>query len=405
MKENFIMRVLSLDVDGFRSLRHIANWQPGALNVLIGPNGTGKSNVLRVLELAAESAQGHLGRYIQTNGGMEPLVWDGSAEAIRFRAKCSPADQTRDKTRDSLTYELKLERIGKTGEYRIDYELLANYLKVEQGIEREPMKFLERQGLRARVFDMQNRMLTAPEENVPPGETLLSLAADPFTQNRLIPPFRAQLAAWSIYHDFHTDRDAAIRQPAVTKFDKRVSHDGQNLIPVLHTLYTNDREFKNEINVAMRAAFGGDFDELIFAPAADQRIQLRVRWRSLQREQSAADLSDGTLRFLFLLAVLASPEAAPLIAIDEPETGLHPSMLPIVAEYAVEAARRSQVIFSTHSPQFLDAFGRAKLTTTVVRWEDGETELKTFSELELREWLKEYSMGNLYLSGELEALA
>ena len=136
--------------------------------------------------------------------------------------------------------------------------------------------------------------------------------------------------------------------------------DGQNLISVLHTLYTGDRDFKNEINLAMRAAFGEDFEELVFPPAADQRVQLRVRWKSLQREQSAADLSDGTLRFLFLLAVLASPSPAPLIAIDEPETGLHPSMLPIVAEYAVDASSRTQVIFTTHSPQFLDAFRETK---------------------------------------------
>src|SRR4051794_34893648 len=82
---------------------------------------------------------------------------------------------------------------------------------------------------------------------------------------------------------------------------------------------------------AMRAAFGNDFEKLVFPPAADQRIHMRIRWRSLKREQSAADLSDGTLRFLFLLAVLANPSPPPVIAIDEPETGLHPSMFPIVA--------------------------------------------------------------------------
>ncbi|MGH9843130.1 MAG: AAA family ATPase [Blastocatellia bacterium] len=108
----------------------------------------------------------------------------------------------------------------------------------------------------------------------------------------------------------------------------------------------------------------------------------------MRREQSAADLSDGTLRFLFLLTVLGSPDAAPLIAIDEPETGLHPSMLPIVAEYAVEAAQRSQIIFTTHSPQFLDAFDRTKPTATIVSWEDGETRLQALAESELRQWLK-----------------
>ncbi len=115
--------------------------------------------------------------------------------------------------------------------------------------------------------------------------------------------------------------------------------DGQNLVSVLHTLYSMDRDFKNEVNMAMRTAFSDDFDEIVFPPAADQRIQLRLRWRSLEREQSAADLSDGTLRFLFLLAALANPSPPPLIAIDEPETGLHPSMLPIIAEYARDAAQ------------------------------------------------------------------
>ncbi len=399
------MKILSLDIEGFRSLKHITDWRPGNLNVLIGPNGSGKSNLLRVLELLAVSAQGRLSKLVQTCGGMEPLVWDGDVEAIQLKVKCSPVDSWREVAKDSLTYELRMTRIGKSGEYRIGYEMLGNYSKVEQKIEQKPYKLLERQGVQAKVFDEQQHGLVAPEENVPPMETLLSLAADPFTQNRLLPPFRAQMSAWSVYHDFHTNRDAAIRQPTVTRHEKRVQPDGQNLIPVLHTLYTNDREFKKEINAAMRAAFGPDFEELVFAPASDQRIQLRVRWKSLSREQSAADLSDGTLRFLFLLTVLSSPDPAPLIAIDEPETGLHPSMLPIVAEYAVDAARRTQVILTTHSPPFLDAFGKNVPTTTVVRWNDGMTELKTIVGDELLRWLKEYSLGALHKSGELEAMA
>ena len=126
------------------------------------------------------------------------------------------------------------------------------------------------------------------------------------------------------------------KEPHPTRMEERVDPDGQNLISVIHTLYTGDRSFKQDINSAMQAAFGDDFEELVFPPASDQRIQMRIRWRSLKREQSAAELSDGTLRFLFLLTVLASPSSAPVIAIDEPETGLHPSMLPLIAEYAVE---------------------------------------------------------------------
>ena len=131
---------------------------------------------------------------------------------------------------------------------------------------------------------------------------------------------------------------------------------------------------------------------------------MRVRWKSLKREQSTAELSDGTLRFLFLLTVLASPSPAPLIAIDEPETGLHPAMLSLVAEYAADAADRSQVIITTHSPQFLDAFAGIRPTTTIATWEHGETVLQTLNGETLDYWLKEYSLGSLFKSGELEQM-
>ena len=235
-------------------------------------------------------------------------------------------------------------------------------------------------------------------------QCLLSIASGPFIQNHYIPIFQRYIASLTIYYNVRTDKDAPIRQSTITRLEKRVDPDGQNLISVLHTLYTSDRDFKSDINSAMKAAFGDDFDELVFPPASDQRIQLRVRWKSLKREQSAADLSDGTLRFLLLLTILASPDLPPVIAIDEPETGLHPSMFPIVAEFAQDASLRSQVILATHSPQFLDAFTDAMPTTTVALWENGETILRTLPKQELEYWLKEYSLGALFRSGELEQM-
>ena len=395
------MQILDLKVEGFRSLKKVS-WEPGKLNVVIGPNGSGKSNILRLLELITTSAQGRLGKFIQNSGGMDPLVWDGSAEAISLSIKTSPLEKDRKRERDSLTYELLLSRLGQTSAYRIEHELLANYYKVVTKQSGEPFKLLLRDGQYAKIFD-DERSLIAPDEGAfSEEETLLSMASSPFIHNRHIPAFQKDLASWCIYHDIHVNKDAAIRQSAVARLEKRVDLDGQNLIPVLHTLYTTDRDFKQDVNLAMKAAFGDDFEELIFPPAADQRIQLRVRWKSLKREQSAAELSDGTLRFLFLLTVLASPSPASVVAIDEPETGLHPSMLPIVAEYAVDAAERMQVIFTTHSPQFLDAFRDKKPTTTVTRWTGGETVLKTIKDEELDYWLKEYTLGSLFRSGELE---
>jgi predicted ATPase len=187
--------------------------------------------------------------------------------------------------------------------------------------------------------------------------------------------------------------------------EDRVAADGQNLIPVLHTLYTGNRDFKRALDAAMRAAFGSDYEELVFPPAADQRIQLRLRWRSLRTEQSAANLSDGTLRFLLLVAIFASPNPGDLIALDEPETGLHPSMLPIIAELAAEAAQRTQVILSTHSADLLDAFSDVALpTTTVTSIVEGETRLSVLDGEELRRWTEQYRLGALMRSGELEGM-
>jgi len=393
------MKIKQLNIEGFRSLRKVS-WSPGALNVIIGPNGTGKSNLLRFLELISISAQGRLGKYIQSLGGMEPIVWDGVATSIRFALETTPEDGEL----GPESYELELARLGSGSSYKVEKELLINSYKLRKGIEKKPFKFLERFSKTAVIFDEKERTFTTPEEFISDEESLLSIASGPFINNHFIPPFQRGLASIAVYHDLHTNKDAPIRQPAIARMEKRVDPDGQNLISVLHTLYTGDRVFKNDINSAMHAAFGDDFEELVFPPASDQRIQLRIRWKSLKREQSAAELSDGTLRFLFLLTVLASPSPAPIIAIDEPETGLHPSMLPLVAEYAVDAATRSQVILTTHSPQFLDAFVGTMPTTTVAKWQNGETALQTLRGEELDYWLKEYSLGSLFKSGELEQI-
>jgi len=391
-----------LQIKGFRSLRDVA-WAPGSLNVIIGPNGSGKSNLLRALSLLQQSAQGGLAEAILRQGGIGPLLWDGQVQELSWSVKTDPVSPNLDEEREALTYELRLRQLGATSAYRIEYELLGNYYRRDRGEKSEPYKFLERRPGHAVTFDVQEHGLAAHEGSVPDDQSLLSLVAGPFG-NPIVLAFRDRLASWGIYHDLHVDQKAPLRQPAVARLEKRVAADGQNLIPALHTLYSSSRDFKSDVDQAMRAAFGDDFEDLTFPPAADQRVQMRLRWRSLKSAQSAADLSDGTIRFLLLLAILANPEPESLIAIDEPEVGLHPGMLPIVAEFAREAARRTQVILTTHSPQFLDAFRQEPPTTTVAHWVDGETRLSVVDGEELARWLEEYSLGALFRSGELEAM-
>lgn len=382
------MKIQELEIEGFRSLRDV-RWTPGRLNILIGPNGAGKSNLLQALELLHTAAMGKLAEQILSQGGIAPLLWDQQVHSISWTLKTGFSAE------DSFLYALTLQQLGMTSSFRIERETLQ-----------DPQTWLlERDSNRTVFLDRFGTQMEVSHDLVPETQTALSRVAVPMLVTPAASQFHKSLLRWAVYQNFRVDREASLRQAPVTRYERLVDPDGQNLIPVLHTLYTGDREFKKSVDDAMRAAFGTDYEELVFPPAADQRVQLRLRWRTLKTEQSAANLSDGTLRFLLLTTILANPEPGDLIAIDEPETGLHPSMFPVIAELATEAAQRTQVIFTSHSPQFLDAFRDEAPTTTVTEWIDGETRLSVLDGKDLQKWLAHYSLGELFRSGELEAMA
>jgi predicted ATPase len=388
------MKVVQLAARGFRSLREVS-WEPGNLNILIGPNGSGKTNLVRLLKLIARSARGKLGDFVLRAGGIAALLWDRRAEELSLKLQTTSDEAGQGQTPQGWTYSVRLVPRGREGFYQVQQE----NLKRVQGVD-----FLARGASSGQVLGDKKEWIRIKPDAAPlsPEETLLSACGGPFPRSRPVAAFRDDLAGWSIYDPLDTAPDSRIREPIVARSTSRVDEDGGNLINVLHTQYTGDRQFKEDLNAAMKAAFGDEFEELVFPPAADQRIQLRVRWKSLESEVSAADLSAGTLRFLFLITLLAMPEPPPLIAIEEPEQGLHPAMLPIVAEHAVDAALRSQVVFTTHSPHFLDAFGDTRPTTTVLECHEGQTVMETLSEERLDYWLQAYSLGKLFTSGALE---
>ncbi len=381
------MGIKELEVKGFRSLRHV-RWTPGKLNVLIGQNGSGKSNLLHTLELLKASAEGQLPEEVLREGGIAPLLWDEQTGIIDWTLKAAAGEEL-------YFYEIELQRRGNTSSYKLSKEVLkaAETALIQRGSGES--FFLDRHGI---LIDAED---TTPEDQTALPRIGFPKFTDPRTLN-----FHQFLRSWNIYHDLRVDREASIRQASVSRSEKRLRADGQNLTSVLHTLYTGSREFEYSLDAAMSAAFGPEYEKIVFQPdASDQRVQLGLRWRSLKSVQTAASLSDGTLRFLLLIAILANPDPGDLLGIDEPETGLHPRMAPVIAELAMDAAERTQVIFTTHSPQFLDAFRDDPPTTTVTELVDGETRLSVLDGDELARWLKEYSLGALFRSGQLEALA
>jgi predicted ATPase len=400
------MEITSLRIQGFRSLRDVT-WRPGKLNVIIGPNASGKTNLLRSLDLLKQSATGNLEQTVARRGGLSQMCWDGlGTKGIAWNLECSGLEigMNKESQGQQLAYELSL--IGTffpSGSYRIEHELLGDFARVKSGEKEEPFKYLERDPRHAVFFDSSERRLTPAAERIKAEETLLSQVAGLFSDHRIF-FFHQFLASLPIYHELRVGDDADVRKAAVTRREVRLSEDGQNLIPALHTLYTTDRHFKSQLNSAMRAAFGRDFDELEFPPAEDQRVQLRLHWGPLKNAHSSADLSEGTLRFLMLIAILANPQRGDLIAIDEPEGYLHPSMFPVIADLAFDAAETSQIVFTTHSPQFLDALGTKSPVTTITELVDGATQIKNLDPEELRRWLQKYTLGELFRSGELEAM-
>ncbi len=387
-----------LKVSGFRSLKDVT-WRPGRLNVIIGPNGSGKSNLLRVLEMLSESAKGKLDSFIHSEGGFSAILWDGEVDQIHTALRTEQTEERN--TASFLEYEIRIANLKKFNRYIVEEENVRQFLTSGK-LSGEVWNPLRRD---AKFSSLDLEQGAWETEDLPKTETTLSQIMSLMPVSGSVDSVRQLLLGCCVYQGIDTSKNAAIRSSIVSQYEKQISPDGQNLIQVLHTLYSGDREFKETINRVMSAAFEQEFEELTFPPASTRHIQMQLQWKSLKRSHPASDLSDGTLRFLYLVAILANPEPPSIIAIDEPETGLHPSMLPLIAELAANASLRSQVIFTTHSDQFLDAFSEAweKPTVTLAKWENGETSLSVVDGDELKNWLEDYSLGALYRSGELES--
>jgi predicted ATPase len=376
------MYVESLKISGFTSFKDV-EWKPGRLNVLIGPNGSGKSNLLRILELVSVSADGHLRDFILGRGGFPQLRWGGSAREMVLLMHTRPTP---------ITYQFVLEAVPGSASHRIESEMLAFEDEFAAGY-----RLLDRTVDQLLIWEGDNTVPVDPSRNPPEAETALS------TVSALWPhptpyEFQQYLKAWAVHRDLRVDEETGLRRSAANRKETRIAYNGHNLIPVLNTLYATDT--RETIDNSMAAAFPDDYGELVFRDTEPGRVQMYVRRKHSKREDSAMDLSDGTLRYLLLVAILATPDPPPLIAIDEPEVGLHPSMLPLVAELAAEAAERTQVILSTHSSELLDAFDEDLPFTTVFKWEEDHTELKTIGGDELKNWVKNYSLSRFAFSGE-----
>ncbi len=388
------MAIKELEINGYRSLKH-AVWKPGLLNLVVGPNGSGKSNLLQLLALISKAADGKLAKSIADAGGMVPILWDHQPGAIGWKVSMGiPATHG---NRDT-TYELSIHQIRGGSAYHIEYDSFIVWLEPGKDFETSKNAGYKRdnQGVVIQRAFVDGKITDVETPEYDKNESVLTIKK--WTH-------LSHLRSWTFHREIQVGSGSPMRRPTTTQHVTKLEAGGGNLVPVLHTLYTSNRDFKNAIDEGMRAGFGDEYDRLEFQPAAAQQIQLAVQWKTSTEPHVGQDLSDGTLRFLFLLTALAHPEPPALIAIEEPEVGLHPSMLAIVAEYAEAAAERTQVVITSHSPEFLDAFSEMSPVVTLCNWADGQTHLYTLDAERLKKWLDQYRLGHLFTSGELQALA
>ncbi|RKH13426.1 DUF2813 domain-containing protein [Corallococcus praedator] len=330
------MPITRLEISGYRSVRQL-HLELGPVNVVVGPNGSGKTNLYRALYLLAASAEGRLARTLAEEGGTPSVMWAGPRDPkkpVRLKVAVDL---------DDLGYELQCGPVPGSGTaFALDPEVKEEHLWAYSGGRRGVL--MERKDRTAFLRDADGTKVTFPTE-LWTAESVLDQLSDPHRFPRLMEVRRA-LASWRFYHHFRTDPDAPLRHPQVGVRTPVLAHDGRDLAAALQTILEvgDDAALEQGLDDAFPGA-------RLEVHAQEGRFSLFVQMPGLLRPMAATELSDGTLRYLCLLAALLSPRPPPFLALNEPETSLHPELLKPLGRLIVNAAKHSQVWVTTHAEE------------------------------------------------------
>ena len=348
---------------GYRSLRSI-RFPIDRLTVFKGANGTGKTNLYRALQLLQASAAGTLSHELAAEGGMESALWAGSRKKsepaqISLMARFAlPADD--DASDGTFSYQVT---VGLAPQHRSAFggepEVHGAAFKLEPQVKEEtltfhhgarPVKLLERKGPHVVARDDKGLRVDVGVEPMA-SETALGSIAEPerFPDLDLI---RRTLLDWRFYHVLRTDRDSPLRRPCLAVTSPTLSSDGSNLAAVFATL-VHIRQDVAGLQKMIDDAFAGA--ELV-VPPPERTASFGVIFPEFPgRVFDASELSDGTLRYLALAGTLMAYRLPGFIALNEPETSLHPDLLDPLARLIVQASSRTQIWLVTHSDQLASA--------------------------------------------------
>lgn len=353
--------VKSLTVTGYKSIRELRNFPLTNLNVLIGANGAGKSNFIGLFRLLNEMYEQQLQVFIQKQGGPDALIHFGR------------------QTTDRLHAEFYFDRNG----YKFDLiPTNDNRLIFENEISWFGGKFYP--GSKSATLDIGH------------SESKLKNAQDAYS-----PYVRSSVSNWRVYHFHDTSENAKVKQPQASNLNLRLLPDAGNLAPYLRMLKSkHPKEYQRIVDaIRLVAPF---FDD--FVHRTDDTEFIALEWTQKGKPDipfRAHMLSDGTLRFICLATLLLQPiHLLPsTILIDEPELGLHPYAITILAEIFKQVTEHRQLIVSTQSVELINELSPEDVV--VVDQQDGASTFKRFTQEELAGWLEQYSMGELWKSNVL----
>lgn len=336
-----------IEIENYRSLRDF-RMECGRLNVITGPNGSGKTNLYRALQLMRAMGAGGFGRAIAAEGGMASALWggpraprsDGGSACLRVRAVMAP-----------YSYEFEAGVPPKRGSL---FDLVPAIRKeIVWAGSRRPApshvvaKRIDHQAVLAGGSGRRTVNLARS-----PGESMLSLLRDP-REYPALAVLRDRLSGWRFYHQFRSDAESPLRQPRAGTWVSALAPDGADLVSAIASI--SESPMQEAFAAAVDAAFPGCSVDVIREGSV-----FFLTWDvpALRRRLSAGELSDGTLRYLALAAALLSPVAAEVLVLNEPESSLHPGLLTPLADLIARASERSQVWVITHSDLLAEELGR-----------------------------------------------
>lgn len=357
------------------------------LNVLIGPNGSGKSNLLEVLALL-KAAPTNLPEPVKEMGGVREWLWKGISAP---REALVEAIVENSKGHQPLRHGLKITDHG--GRFEVVDEWVENE-RPYQG-KPEPYFFYKFQRGNPILKDVQASERSLRREIVKPEQSILSQMRDPERYPALA-WLQQQYEQIRLYRNWSFGPGAVLRreQSAHGRSDF-LSDGGENVALVLSKIRS---KIKPKLIDSLRKLYEGIDDIHLTIDGGNVLLFLE---ENDGREIPATRLSDGTLRYLCLLAILLHPEPQPLVAIEEPELGLHPDAIPEIAKLLIQASKRTQLVVTTHSHMLVDALGEEPSSILVCNKQNGESRFERLDAHSLSAWLKKYSLGQLWSMGEL----